>query len=856
MPTLHLHYETLPGETIEIVNGEPQALFWSGDGWWAGSVDLEGPYRYRLIRPDGSVLHEAGGLRPVPDGDAVVDRWRSHDPAARSRQSALFTRAIAGRFPPEPTPDGSLRFRLLEPALPEGHTVAIVGNDPALGGWDTERAVRLAATDFPWWTAAVDLEGRNVDLVYKYVVRSPDGELWWEDGEDRHLLDSPIDEVVDNGLRGLPGWRGAGVAVPVFSLRTQRSIGVGQFLDLIPFVDWAADVGCSVVQLLPVNDTVKNHDWGDSYPYDPISVHALHPLYLDIAEVASRHEISKVALAAPIAEARGRLDGSVEVAYEHVMADKWELALRAFDMVIADEAEELATFAGTEWEWLGAYAAWCVLRDRHGTPDHTQWGVDATFDPDRVDALADPSSTAHRELVFHCWLQMHLHRQLDTAVAHARARGVAVKGDLPIGVSPTSVEVWKRPDLFRAGTQTGAPPDAFAVRGQNWWFPTYVWEAMADEDFAWWKSRFEAMGRSVDMYRIDHILGFWRIWEIPAGAIDGLLGSFRPCFPLDGDAIAAELAVPIGHLRDPVIDDQVLRDRFGVLTDDVRAACFEGPATGLRFKDAFADQVSIRDGFDDLGLPDEALRDLLDLRAEVLLLPVEGGDHPRISWGDTEAYRRLDDEQRVRFNEIAADFYFHRHEEMWAEHARGILSPLLDATSLLACGEDLGMVPASVPPTMADLGVLSLEIERMPKALGTWRADPAGAPYASVVSPSTHDMAPLRQWWEEEPDVAARFWHEVLGEEGEVPGTLDGSTAERLVVAQLDSPAMLAIIPIQDLLAIDETIRRTDPAERINFPADRLHKWRYRLHVTVEDLQAAEGFNGSVRSLIETSGRA
>ncbi|MEX1279155.1 MAG: 4-alpha-glucanotransferase [Acidimicrobiia bacterium] len=863
-----IHYQTHTDEVVEVVtDAGTTPLVWAGGGWWSGVVPGDDPYRYRVVGEAGPTT-EAGARRPVPDAAVVVDRWRAPDPAARSRSSNLFARAVAAHHPPGTPPDGALRFRLLEPWVPPGHTPAVVGSDPALGAWDPTRALPLVADPFPWWSAGTDLEMPAVDLAYKYVLVDPDGEVTWEPGPDRRL--PPVDGgvVVDDELRGLEPWRGAGVAVPVFSLRSGSSLGVGQFTDLVPFVDWAAGVGLSVVQILPVNDTVKTHDWDDSYPYDPISVKALHPLYLDIAEVVARHPAAEATVGPAVVEAREHLDGLDEVAYPEVMAEKWELAIRAFDACISADAEAVSAFVADEWAWLGPYAAWCVLRDRHGTPDMREWGLDARFDPARVEALADASSIAHREMAFHCWLQYHLYRQLDAAVAHARSRGVAIKGDLPIGVSPTSVETWVRPDLFRMGAQTGAPPDPFAERGQNWLFPTYVWEAMEADDYRWWRTRFEAMARSVDVYRIDHVLGFFRIWEVPEGEMDGLLGRFRPCLPIDGDALAADLGVDPGYLRRPFVDKTVLTERFGDLADTVALACFEGPDDDLRFGPRCADQQSLAAAFEEgrlAGLDPmllgaraaEVRRALLDLRAEVLLLPVEGGDHPRILWGETEAYRRLPLDAQARFDEFATDFFFHRHEGFWGEHGRRTLAALLDATGLLACGEDLGMVPAVVPEVMADLGVLGLEIERMPKRLGAWIADPAEAPYASVVSTSTHDMAPIRQWWEDEPAIAiARYFHEALDHDGPVPSTLGGELAAEIVGRQLSSPAMLAIVPIQDLVAMDESLRRPDPRERINEPADRYHRWRFRLHLTTEALVEATAFNDGLRRMVSESGRS
>ena len=169
--------------------------------------------------------------------------------------------------------------------------------------------------------------------------------------------------------------------------------------------------------------------------------------------------------------------------------------------------------------WLEPYAAFSALRDRFGTADFRQWGEYARYDEQRLRVFRNENRAA---IDFYCFLQYHLHSQLSDASRYARQRGVVLKGDIPIGVSPSSADVWQYPHLFHLDGQAGAPPDAFAATGQNWGFPTYDWEAMARDGYGWWRARLRKMGEYFDIYRIDHILGFFRIWEIPADASHGL----------------------------------------------------------------------------------------------------------------------------------------------------------------------------------------------------------------------------------------------------------------------------------------------------------------------------------------------
>lgn len=832
-----IHHVADPGDVVQVVfDYLPDEMTPIGEDWWEvhADVDLDTPYYYRVVGADGSVRRIDHGRARKPLGESIiVDRWRVEDPTRLARHSAVFKQARGRLWPEEQGASGlRLTLRLHESAIPAGHRVAVYGSDPALGAWDEQRALPMTASPFPWWTATTRLEHPDQAGEYRYLIIDGDGKVVHREDQHHPLPPCPASTIVtDERLHGLPPWRGTGVAVPVFSLRSAESMGVGEFADLGPFAEWAARCGIDLIQLLPINDTTNEHAWADSYPYDPISVHALHPLYLRIQSIPGADAVADL-----VERHAAELNAAPEVSYEEVMAAKLIL-LRQLFADAADHAEAEA-FTDREWAWLGPYAAWCALRDTFRTSDMSRWGEYRTFDQSLVDGMR-----REPEVRFWCWVQYHLRRQLEAAVEHVHGLGIALKGDLPIGVAPHSVETWTNPELFHLGTQTGAPPDDFAVRGQNWGFPTYDWDAMAADEYRWWRDRFTAMANYCDAYRIDHILGFFRIWEIPDHAVDGLLGWFRPCLPLSLAEVREALPLAdIDWLCRPMVDVGVLERRFGAASASIRARCFTGPDGDLRFADAFPDQRSIVDAagsgaFDDLGDARAITRHLLDLRADAPLMSREDGYAPRISWHATEAYQRLPGHEKEAFDELANDFFYHRHERQW--HASGMqsLPPVIDATAMLPCGEDLGMVPTMVPTLMREMGVLSLEIERMPKAMGAWRANPALAPYLSVVSPATHDMAPLRLWWEEERSVAERYWAEALGREGSAPVEATAEVCEAIVDAHLRSPAMLAVVQLQDLLATVEEARRDDiVTERINVPADRHHRWRYRCHLAVSDL--------------------
>ncbi|MBA2336216.1 MAG: 4-alpha-glucanotransferase [Acidimicrobiia bacterium] len=867
--TCCIRYHTAAGESLDVVvAGQPTLMSWLADGWWSAQITTYrgARYHYRVMRAGSEIAAERTS-RVTPDfaegAGSVVDRWRQPDPADAALTSALFRNALQARHEdPVTGPPTGVIFTVLAPEVPPGLRPGIIGAGPALGDWDQAAVIPMQPAPFPWWRASVTADaGSLAGTEYKAVLLDGDGAIvLWEPGANRTLPPGLVRPVVvnDDRIGGSAGWRGAGVGIPVFSLRTARSVGVGQFTDLIPFVDWAADAGMSVVQLLPVNDTVKNHDWDDSYPYDVVSVSALHPMYLDLDDLGAP------GITVEVSTARTELEAEPEVAYERVMDAKQRLGRRAYQEVKPSLGEDtaFAAFVDDEWEWLGPYSMWCLLRDRNGTAHHSSWGPHHRFDMATLQRMSSTASPEYDELQFHWWLQYQLHRQLAAAASHARRRGVSLKGDLPIGVSPTSVETWVHPRLFHLGAQAGAPPDAFAVRGQNWGFPTYDWEAMSRDGFAWWRDRFRVMARYVDAYRIDHVLGFFRIWEIPPHQVDGLLGRFRPCRPLTEDEVRAALGeVDLDRLLRPAIDVAMLKEVFAEAAPLLCQRFFTGTGDDLRL--AVGGQRDLLDAIDGGALDGIAVdarpsigRHLLDLAAGAILLRVGDGYQPRISWDATERYRRMTPAVRTAFDRMAADFFHHRHDRQWEEHGRRSLPAVLDATDMLACGEDLGMVPAMVPRVMNQLGLLSLEIERMPKTLGAWISDPAQAPYLSVVSPGTHDTSPLVEWWREDPEVSHRYWRQALGRPDPVPAEAGPDVIEAILRRHLASPAMLCIVPIADLIAVEGRLRRHDGlAERINQPADRYHRWSYRMHLTVETLAADTAFTARVRHLITDAAR-
>ncbi|MBR2064307.1 MAG: 4-alpha-glucanotransferase [Bacteroidales bacterium] len=798
--TLHIsiEYRTSWGEEVVLcLGGKRYPLAYVAEGLWKGEIARFNPekaseYSFEIVRDGVTVRTEWKKHKLVlPEGVApkdlkVMDRWIDR-PYDSPFYSSAFTDAIFGRKAEKSrkAPKGAnVLLQVAAPALRPNEVLALAGSGKALKEWT--KVVPFDGTDFPVWTIAL-----NVTEPFAYKVLIADKEtlapVAWADGENRWFTEIPEKDefVVEADFQvSFSGrcWKGAGTAIPVFALRSEDDFGVGEFYDLKKMVDWAASTGQSILQLLPINDTTMLHTWEDSYPYNPNSTFALHPQFLHLPAVGVKEDEEYKALQA-------ELNSLEQIDYERVNAAKLELLKKAFAKTFKklSAKKEYQQFVEKNNSWLLPYAAFCVLRDMKGTPDFTQWKGYAKYNKKKVAAFCEEHK---EEIDFWCFVQYHLDAQLSEVCAYAHSKGVVFKGDLPIGISRTSVDAWLYPELFHMDSQAGAPPDAFSADGQNWGFPTYNWEKMAEDDYAWWKSRLAKMSEYFDAFRIDHILGFFRIWEIPLWTKSGLNGYFSPALPY-----------PAHELQNMGFD---VND-FDLFLQDPRK---------------------------------------------------EGYYHLKIGAKQTQSYRCLDAYRKAAFDRTYDEFFYRRNNEFWKEKAMQKLPALLDSTGMLACGEDLGMIPATVPQVMSDLRILSLEIQRMPKSVEETFAHPANYPYLSVCTTSTHDMNPIRAWWEEDREVTNQFWEMILGNQGDAPYFCEPWICRQILEQHVWSPAMLTVLPLQDWLSMDPQLRREDPnAERINVPANSRHYWRYRMHLTLEQLAAAEEFNKTLGDMIAASGR-
>ncbi|XP_011079098.1 4-alpha-glucanotransferase DPE2 [Sesamum indicum] len=863
---------------------------------WSGSLPVPAEfnceYSYYVVDDEKNVLRwEAGKKRNlllpngVQNGQLVElhDLWQtgSDDLPLRSAfKNVIFRKSwnpevdrplVSVRSVLDHEDSVVVQFRICSPNIEEDTSVYVIGSPSNLGRWKIEDGLKLNYAGESVWLAGSVMRKDDFPIKYRYCKYSKAKNLALETGGNRELFvdfstSQPKYIVLSDGLMREMPWRGTGVAIPMFSVRSEDDMGVGEFLDLKLLVDWAVESGFHLVQLLPINDTSVHGMWWDSYPYSSLSVFALHPLYLRVQALSEN--ISKDIME-EIQRTRKQLDGK-NVDYEATMAAKLSIAKKIYsqEKEIVFSSVAFQNFFSENQDWLKPYAAFCFLRDFFETSDHSQWGRFSLFSEDKLEKLVSKDSLHYDIICFHYYIQFHLHMQLSEAASYAREKGVVLKGDLPIGVDRNSVDTWVFPNLFRMNTSTGAPPDYFDKNGQNWGFPTYNWEEMSKDNYAWWRGRLTQMAKYFTAYRIDHILGFFRIWELPDHAMTGLCGKFRPSIPLSQEELEREGIWDFNRLSQPYIKQQHLQEKFGASWTIIASNFLnEFRKDHYQFKEDCDTEKKIASKLKScleksifLESEEKIRRNLFDLIQNVVLIKDREDSkkfYPRFNLEDTSSFSDLDEHSKNILKRLYYDYYFQRQETLWRQNALKTLPVLLNSSDMLACGEDLGLIPSCVHPVMQELGLIGLRIQRMPSEPGVEFGIPSQYSYMTVCAPSCHDCSTLRAWWEEDEDRRRRFFQTVVGSDLLPPDRCTPEIVEFVLRQHVEAPSMWAIFPLQDLLALkDKYTTRPAAEETINDPTNPKHYWRYRVHVTLESLLEDKELISSIKGLVHGSGRS
>lgn len=780
-------------------NDEAQTFAMSSEDMseWLGEFEIplnpQESYIYDYIVKDGNKIvaeervfpPRTLQLNPTTGLNTFCDIWR-YDIRQTTYGSSAIEKCI---FPftlshnkRENRKSGDLVFRVFA-LTPRSRSFCIIltGESDSLGNWDVEKGIVMTRKSNYLYEAQA--KGIKAGTQYKYVVKFDDN-IVWESSDNRIAGVGNADGIstINDGWLRAPlftDWHGAGIVVPLFSLHSKNSDGIGDFTDLKRLVKWASKVGMSCVQLLPINDTTTFGGWGDSYPYNIVSAFALNPIYISLKEAGCpRTKGSK-------------LNNSETVDYEKVFEYK-KTRLRELYKSASSSLKKNTAYTRFKQEnsfWLEAYSVYSSIRDDRKSLNTDEWGNFSAYDPE----VAFEDRRRQGKAEFYKFIQYIAYIQMKSTMEYARKKGVILKGDIPIGVNLNSCEVWRFPKLFNRDMSTGAPPDYFSEDGQNWGFPTYNWEEMRKDRYSWWRERLRYMSTFFDAYRIDHVLGFFRIWEIPRKYSSARFGHFSPALPYS-------------------IEDMNKRG-FNFSTDYIDSLFMEDPKERNKYHPAFGARATVQ-------------------------------------------YSSLKDDQKSAYNNIYNDYYGNRNEGIWEKGAIEKLKIVANASPMLPCAEDLGMLPKCVGKVLDQTGILSLEIQSMPKQDNVEFANPALYPYMSVATLTTHDMPSFRLWWKKYPDMATRYAKNVLGITPPCPNEATPSISTAVVEEHLASPSMLCLLSFQDWTAICEQSRSANlEAEQINDPANGKQYWNYKTHLSIEQLEHCTELNEKIHGLITASKR-
>ncbi|MCL1934548.1 MAG: 4-alpha-glucanotransferase [Candidatus Azobacteroides sp.] len=890
---LQINFHTVWGQSLYITGSLFELGSWDtasakamqhiGEGNWIFEMDLPDKpvsfeYRY-FLRSNNQFIFEEWQrnhkqiITDTKPDYVLIDYWQNQPQNTAFYSSAFYKSWFAhpcDKFERIVKSQKKLCIKVLASEIERNQSIAVIGNQPELGNWNINKALIMACDHFPEWSIELDASALSYPIEYKFCIVENESKslIEWEKGDNRVLAIPPINENETGIVSGLQfrkdfiEWKCAGTVIPVFSLRSETSFGIGDFGDMKKCIDWLKFTSQKILQILPVNDTTQTHTWTDSYPYNAISIYALHPIYLNLNAMGELNATDRKMF---YENMQASLNASEEVDYEQV--DKYKRMFFS-ELFIQDgnktlQSPEFLSFFDKNKEWLIPYAAYSYLRDKYRTGDFRSWREYSRYDREAIEKFCQPDKPHYSEIALYYYLQFHLHKQLSEVREYAHSKGIVLKGDVPIGISKTSIEAWTEPEYFNSQYQTGAPPDDFSLTGQNWGFPTYRWEKMEADHYCWWKKRFRKMEDYFDAFRIDHILGFFRIWEIPEDSVQGLLGWFSPALPFSEEEIKnSGFDFVLEKYTNAHINEQFLPELFGEYTEEVTQIYLNRTSSRhFALKEPFDTQIKIQTHFS--GKDDNKSRiiqeGLYAICNEVLFIRDKRRSnyfHPRISASHSYIYKELNPADQYAFNYLYRDYFYQRHNEFWKEEGYKKLFPLVSSTDMLVCGEDLGMIPQCVPEVMQKLQILSLEIEQMPKEINREFTDLNHLPYLSVCTTSTHDMPTLRLEWKENREKTQRYYNEVLKREGNAPKECTPDICEQIILNHLYARSMLTIIPLQDWFSLDGDVRKKNDAdERINVPANSTHYWKYRMHLNLEILLKADKLNEKIIRLIQQTQR-
>ena len=640
-----------------------------------------------------------------------------------------------------------------------------------------------------------------------------------------------------------------GTVVPVGALRGKESIGVGEFPDLVEFGAMCKKMGIKLIQILPVNDT----GYQDS-PYFALTAFALNPLYLRIADLPEAAKNS--GYSAKIKAIGDKYENKKRFPYLALLREKMALLREIYAESAKTAGREKSESALAPWikenPWVKEYAVFRRLKTANGEKSWKDWKDNKNPKPADIEALwNDPNPQLREEHYFWVWLQAALDRQFRQAAKSLNDMGLILEGDLPILINEDSCDVWAHPEIFNLDLSAGAPPDMYSPDGQNWGFPTFNWEVQAKDSFKWWKARLKTAEKYYSAYRIDHVLGFFRIWSSKRADVSSssVLGRFIPFIPVTAKDLE-KLGFDSSRVRWMSKPHISTSEVWNALKKDWN----EGEKELNAAADAVFSNVLERIGNEELWLFRKKIKGGKEIAAMNLhpsakaFLIKAWGDRLFLEYEDdlfvrtwlyrnSKAYLSLSTDEKMGLEKLLEERQA-ESEKIWEKEGKKFLSILASSSKMLPCAEDLGAVPPCVPKVLKELEIPGLRVVRW---FRDWEQE--GQPYIpledypelSVCTPAVHDSSTLREWWDREADQG--LFAGFLGFPS-LPKVYNPGTAKAILFKLAASASRFRVFQIQDLLHLSNKWYEADPAqERINVPGTlNEFNWTYRLPALPEEI--------------------
>lgn len=663
-----------------------------------------------------------------------------------------------------------------------------------------------------------------------------------------------------------------GIVVPISALYTKDCPSCGDFLALKDLADFCKKAGFSIVQLLPVNDTGTQ-----SSPYSGLSAFALHPLFIRInalPEFAAAMKGNK-AFATAYKAFEKEFGYKKRFDYDAVLGEKTKLLHLLFNYIekknSKDEAEanklnkELAKFVRSN-QWIIPYAVFKNIKDENMQASWKSWDESIqklSYDQIKLKWQNKAKKSSHD---FFVWCQLRASEQFKEGAESLRAKKIILKGDIPILMNEDSVDCWTYPEFFRQELRAGSPPDGGNPMGQNWGFPTYDWDRLEADEFTWWKDRIKTSAQYYDAFRIDHILGFFRIWASKENETTAYLGHTIPYadftrktlneLGFDDDRIKwiSEPHIPTGTIESITWNHDEATAVLEKVCDRVKTEelwTFKKEIDGDK-------EIYAMNFFEDEGKNNAVKNALAEKWRDRSLIQIKKDRFIKVyAFENSTAWKTLSGEEQEKLRKLFEEIEV-KENKLWEKQATTTLSAIVHASDMIPCAEDLGVNLPVMPEVLKKLDILSLKVIRW-----TRQWDKPGQPYIpftdypelSVATTSVHDSSTLRQWWNQEKDSVWAFINSV-----ECENKPDGNSAFTPEIAEFilrslaSCKSALLINPLQDYLFLEHSFYlENEDDERINIPGSvNTFNWTYRIPVTIEEMSGNKGLLNKIKTIVET----